>query len=355
MDFTSDNASGIAPEILAALGAANAGQAPSYGADAISQRVEARLDEIFERAVSAFFVSTGSAANALALASLVPPYGAVLTHEASHIQTDECGAPEFFTHGAKLIPLTGAGAKISPAAVEAAMTYLPAGVVHHVQGRAVSITQASECGTVYTPDEVGALGQTARRHGLKLHMDGARFANAVAGLGCAPADITWRAGVDVLVLGATKNGALAAEAVIFFDPEDAADFAFRRKRAGHLMSKGRFLAAQLDAYFAGDLWLRMAAHANAMARALSDGLAALPGARIVYPTEANEVFAVLPEGLAEGLRAAGAAFHPWVVPGDPADGAMVRLVTSFATAPDDVERFLHTAQSVLGRLTPKRD
>src|SRR6185312_1799022 len=240
-----------------------------------------------------FPVATGTAANALALAALTPPWGAIYCHEAAHIQSDECGAPEFFAAGAKLLPLAGEDAKLMPATVEAAL--LERGVVHHVQPSALSISQATEAGTLYRPAEIAALGALARRHGLALHMDGARFANAVAALGCAPADLTWRAGVDALSFGATKNGALAAEAVIFFDPAKAADLAYRRKRAGHLFSKMRFLSAQLDAYLADGLWLRNARHANAMAARLGQGLARLPGARLVHPVEANEVFVELAE------------------------------------------------------------
>ncbi len=349
MDFTSDNASGLAPEILAALAAANHGTAASYGGDDISLRVEARLKDIFERDLAVFLVSTGSAANSLSLSVLTPPWGAVLAHEASHIQTDECGAPEFYTGGAKLVPLAGWGATLTPDAVRGALTYLPEGVVHHVQPRVVSLTQANECGIVYTPGEIAALADTAAERSLAVHMDGARFANAVAHLGCSPAEATWKAGVDVLVLGATKNGAMAAEAVIFFDPARAGDFAFRRKRAGHLMSKGRFLAAQMDAYLADDLWLRLAAHANAMATRLAEGLRAVDGVDIVYPVNANEVFAVFPDTVDRALRLAGAKYHPWVTPGDPAQGRMIRMVTSFATREDEVTEFCCTAQSVSGQ------
>ncbi|MGF1455512.1 MAG: threonine aldolase family protein [Alphaproteobacteria bacterium] len=347
MDFTSDNAVGAAPEIIAAIAAANADPAPSYGADPWSLAAIEALRGLFEcPQMAVFFVATGSAANALALAALTPPHGAVLCHEASHIQTDECGAPEFFTHGAKLIPLAGDGAKLDPDTVDRALTFLPRGVVHHVQAHALSLTQASECGTVYTPTEVSALARVAKAAGLRVHMDGARFANALVGLDCAPADLTWRAGVDVLSLGATKNGALAAEAVLFFDPDLACQTNFARKRSGHLLSKGRFLGAQWQAYLADGLWLDLAAKANARAKALSQGLAAVPGVTLAYPTQANEVFAVFPDGFAQPLLDAGARFYPWVVPGDPAGGRMVRLVTSFATEADAVDRFLDLARSV---------
>jgi threonine aldolase len=264
----------------------------------------------------------------------------VFCHEASHIQTDECGAPEFFTGGAKLIPLSGEHGKITAEALERAVTPLPAGVVHHVQPKVVSLTQLTECGTVYTPGEVRAIADFAHDNGMAVHMDGSRFANALATLGCTAAEITWQAGVDVLSFGATKNGAMAAEAVIFFDPAKAGDIEFRRKRAGHLWSKSRFLAAQFDAYLADDLWLRLAAHANAMARRLADGLAGIDGVTLIHPVEGNEVFATLPEGMAGRLLAAGARFYPWIYPGDATAGGTIRLMTFFCTRDEDVESFV---------------
>jgi threonine aldolase len=338
MNFRSDNVTGIAPEIIAALAAANVGSAASYGADPITERVTRRIAELFEHEVVAFPVATGTAANALALATLAPVWGAIYCHEASHVQTDECGAPEFFSGGAKLLPLPGSDAKLTPEAVEAAM--IEQGVVHHAQPAAISISQATEAGTLYRPDEVAALGRLARRFGLHLHMDGARFANAVAALDCAPADLTWRAGVDALSLGATKNGALAAEAVVFFDAARAQGFAYRRKRGGHLFSKMRFLSVQLEAYFAGGLWLDNARHANRLAALLSAGLAAVPGARLRHPTEANEVFVELPEGVIAALEAAGFGFYRW----GGAASHCVRLVTAFDTRQADVDALIATAR-----------
>jgi threonine aldolase len=338
MNFRSDNVTGVAPEILAALAAANAGSAPSYGADAITERLRSRLAEVFEHPVEAFPVATGTAANALALATLTPPWGVIYCHEAAHIQVDECGAPELFTGGAKLLPLAGADAKLRPETVEAAV--VGRGVVHHAQPAAISISEATEAGTLYRPGDVAALGALARRHGLALHMDGARFANAVAALHCSPADLTWRAGVDALSLGATKNGALAAEAVIFFDPATAADFAYRRKRGGHLFSKMRFLSAQLEAYLRDGLWLANARHANAMAARLSRGLGALPGARLDHPTEANEVFVTLPERVVLALERAGFGFYRWGGEGSPA----LRLVTAFDTRAGDVDALVALAR-----------
>jgi threonine aldolase len=342
VNFRSDNVSGIAPEILAAIAAANNGDAPSYGADLITDRVARRFTEIFEREVAVFPLATGTAANALALAAVTPPWGAVYCHEESHVQTDECGAPEFYAGGAKLIALPGADAKLSPAAVEARM--IEQDVVHHAQPAAISISQATEAGTLYTRAEVTALGALARRRGLALHMDGARFANAVAALGCTPAEITWRAGVDVLSFGATKNGALAAEAVIFFDPAKAADFAYRRKRGGHLFSKMRFLSAQLDAYLADDLWLRNGRHANRVAARLADGLAQIAGARLRHPTQANEVFVELPEKAIRALAQAGFGFYRW----GGESSLCLRLVAAFDSRLEDAEALIALARQHAG-------
>jgi len=338
VNFRSDNVSFIAPEILAAIAAANVGDAPSYGADPVTARVTRRFAEIFEHEVAVFPLATGTAANALALAAVTPPWGAVYCHEEAHVQTDECGAPEFYAGGAKLIGLPGSDAKIVPATVDARM--IEQGVVHHAQPAAISISQATEAGTLYSPAEVSALGAVARRYGMVLHMDGARFANAVVALGCAPADITWRAGVDVLSFGATKNGALAAEAVIFFDPEKATDFAYRRKRGGHLFSKMRFLSAQLDGYLADAVWLRNAAHANRVAALLADGLAGVQGARLRHPVQANEVFIELPERVIAALAAAGFGFYRW----GGESSRCLRLVASFASRIEDAEVLIAVAR-----------
>jgi threonine aldolase len=342
MNFCSDNVAGVAPEIMAAIEKANHGAMPSYGADAITQRVERRLGEIFERQVWAFPVTTGTAANALALSTLTPPYGAIYCHPEAHIMVDECGAPELYTGGAKLVTIEGEGGKLGARDVAAALENPRAGDVHHVQPAAVSLTQASECGTVYRPAEVAAISAVAKAHKVKLHMDGARFANAVAHLKASPAEITWKAGVDVLSFGATKNGALAAEAVVFFDKDLAASFGFRRKRAGHLISKMRFVSAQLDAYLEDDLWLKLATHANAMAQELVSGLKAIPGAHLLHAVEANEIFIRLPLEIVAGLRRAGFDFYDW--PG--AAPGTIRLVTSFVTRAEDVAAFVATAKSL---------
>lgn len=340
MLFGSDNWAGAAPEIIEAIARANEGLAPAYGFDAHTAAAEKRFQEIFEREVAVFLVATGGAANGLALSALVRPYGMILCHEESHIQMDECAGPEFFTGGAKLLPLKGEAAKLSPETVSSALAGFPERPPHGAPAEALSLTQATECGAVYTPDELGALCETAHAHGLKAHVDGARFANALACLGCAPADLTWKAGVDVLSFGGTKNGCLAAEAVVFFDKALASDFVFRRKRAGHLWSKQRFIAAQFDAYLKDDLWLRLAGRANKMAQRLSEGLSSVPGVKIWYPTDANEIFVSFPEGVAEKLRAAGAVFYPWATPSMPAGAMANRLICSFATTEEDVDGFL---------------
>jgi threonine aldolase len=339
MNFASDNTAGAAPEIMAALSRANDGHAVSYGGDEVTARLKARLAEIFEHEVDVFPVVTGTAANALSLAAIAPPYGAVICHELSHIHLDECGAPEMFSGGAKLLAVGGAGGKVEPVAVQAVLDAYPAGIVHHVQPAALSLTQSTELGTVYSVAEIEALSGIARLRGLRLHMDGARFANAVASLGVSPADLTWKAGIDILSFGATKNGALAAEAVIVFNRDIGSDLAFRRKRAGHLLSKMRFVSAQLEAYLEGGLWLRLAAHANAMAARLAAGLAAA-GVEIPVVPQANEIFPRLPKTAIERLRAAGARFHPWPMAGDGAETRTIRLVTSFQTTEEEISRFL---------------
>ena len=340
MDFTSDNAAGAAPEILEALARANGGTAASYGADDVTARLRQRLSEIFEHEVEIFPVVTGTAANALSLAALTPPHGAMVCHELAHVHLDECGAPEMFSGGAKLLPAGGAGAKLDPVAVAAVLDAYPAGVVHHVQPAALTLTQSTELGTVYSLAEIGALVEVARERALHVHMDGARFANALVRLGCTPAEMTWKAGIDILSFGATKNGALAAEAVVVFNPALAHDLAFRRKRAGHLLSKMRFLSAQLEAYLADDLWLRLARHANAMTERLASGLAGVPGAVLQVTPEANEIFVRLPVAAVARLKDGGARFHPWHMPGDGAEARTIRLVTSFQTAPEEADRFL---------------
>jgi threonine aldolase len=333
MDFRSDNVAGVSPSILKALAAAGEGAASAYGADEVTARLERRFAALFEHEVAVFPVATGTAANALALAALTPPWGVVYSHEDAHVAIDECGAPEFFS-GAKLVTIAGEHGKITPDGIAARLG--ERGFVHHAQPAAISISETTEAGTIYRPDEIAALGAFARQEGLALHIDGARFANAVAALGCAPADLTWRAGVDALSFGATKNGALAAEAVILFDHAKAAELGYRRKRAGHLLSKMRFLSAQLEAYLEDGLWLRNARHANAMAARLAAGLGALGGARLCHPAEANEVFVELPQSVLAALEADGFKFYRWHGPA----ASAIRLVASFATRAEDVDAFL---------------
>ncbi|MBY8829292.1 threonine aldolase family protein [Hephaestia mangrovi] len=316
MRFFSDNAAPVCQPVLDAIAAANTIDT-AYDGDQWSAQLDERFSSLFGTRVRVLWVPTGTAANALALAALCPPYGGVICHREAHIQNDEAGAPEFFTHGAKLMLAEGAGAKLTPEAVEGVI----AGIrkdVHQVQPHAVSITNATEYGCVYTPDEVAALGKLTQKHDLGLHMDGARFANAVAHLGCEPAELTWRAGVDVLSFGFVKNGGMSAEALVFFRCELADASLYRRKRAGHLLSKGRYLAAQILAMLEDDLWLANAAAANAGAKLLADAA----GERLVYPVEANEVFLKLSADEAQGLRDLGFDFYDWGV-------GEARLVTSW--------------------------
>jgi len=316
MRFFSDNAAPVCPEVMAAIAAANAVDA-AYDGDALSRGLDEAFSRLFGTEVAVLWVATGTAANALALAALCPPHGAVVAHREAHIQVDECGAPEFFTHGAKLLLAEGMGAKLVPAAVTAVLDGIRDDV-HQAQPAALSITNATEYGLVYTPDEVAALGALARARGLGFHMDGARFANAIAHLGCHPGDVTWRAGVDVLSFGFVKNGGMSAEALVFFRPALAAATRYRRKRAGHLLSKGRYLAAQLHAMLADDLWITNARAANRGAARL----AAAAGDRLVHAVEANELFLRLTPDEAAALRAQGFDFYDWA-PGE------ARLVVSW--------------------------
>ncbi len=349
MWFTSDNASGAAPEVMEAVVRANAGHAMSYGADDGMARVTARIREVFEAPEAAvYLVATGTAANALGLACLCPPWATVYCHRNAHVEEDECAAPEFYTGGAKLTLLDGAHAKIAPESFEQALAATALVGVHNVQRGALSLTNATEAGAVYRPDEVAALAGMARAAGLPVHMDGARFANALVHLGCTPAELTWKAGVDVLSFGGTKNGCLGVEAVVLFDPGRAWEFELRRKRGGHLFSKHRFLSAQMEAYLAGGLWLELARRANARAAELARGLSHLPGARLVHPVEANAVFAAWPRAGHRAAQAAGARYYLW--PGNqdlegPGDVPVsARLVCSWSTAAAEVATLLGVLQ-----------
>jgi threonine aldolase len=347
MEFASDNTAGAHEAIVAALAKANDGRVKSYGYDPWSKRAEEALSAVFEREVSAFLVLTGTAANALALSSIVPCYGAVMCHDEAHLHTDECGAPELFTGGAKLMPLSSAGGKISAALIAQTLDSLIRGE-HESKPAAVSITQLSELGTAYSVAEIGALGSLCRARGLKLHMDGSRFANALAAMGAKPADMTWRAGVDVMSFGATKNGALALEAVIFFDQKLAEDFRYRRKRAGQLLSKSRFLGAQMLAYLENGLWLRNAEHSNAMARLLAAKLAAVKGVRLPLATQGNQVFAIMPRRLHESMLKKGAHYYAWPARGLSVEGigqgeCLARFVASYQTTEEEVTALVQLA------------
>jgi threonine aldolase len=339
--FASDNAAPIAPAILEALGKANAGYALGYGNDDWTKAIERRFAEIFEHEVAVFLVPSGTAANALALAHVSPPWGVVLCHAQAHIATDECGAVEFFGGGLKLVGLAGEGGKVTAPELRQALAGYGGHSPHQMIPSAVSITQASEAGTIYRTDEIAELAEIAHARSLAVHMDGARFTNALVRLNASAADMTWRSGVDILSFGATKGGAMAAEAVIVFDPVRAAFLGERRKRAGALLSKHRFLAVQLLAFLERDTWLELARHANAKADLLSRGLTAI-GIKPVWPVEANLVFAALPGALDAKLKAAGASYY--VRPSDALDigagNVLVRMVTSFATTDEDVTRFV---------------
>jgi threonine aldolase len=325
MRFFSDNAAAACPQVLEAIGAANRVDT-AYDGDGWSRRLNAAFSALFEREVEALWVSTGTAANSLALAALCPPHGSIICHRDAHIQNDECGAPEFYTGGAKLLLGEGAGAKLTPDCVSSLIATIR-NDVHQVQPAALSITNASEYGCVYTPAETAALGALAKARGLGFHIDGARFANAVASLGCAPADLTWRAGADALSFGFVKNGGLSAECLIFFDPAHAAATHYRRKRAGHLLSKGRYLAAQILAMLENDLWLANARAANEAAARLAEAAGA---DRLVLPVEANEVFVKVSADEAAVLRAQGFDFYDW----GPREA---RLVTSWDSDPAHVD------------------
>lgn len=323
MRFFSDNAAAVCPPVLQALVDANTLDT-AYDGDAWSKRLDGAFSELFGTQVRALWVPTGTAANCLALTALCPPHGGIVCHRDAHINCDEGGAPEFYTHGAKLLPATGAGAKLTPEAIRAVIDPIR-NDVHQVQPHAISITNATEYGLVYTPDEVAAIGDLAKARKLGLHMDGARFANAVAHLGCHPGDVTWRAGVDALSFGFVKNGGMSAEALVFFRPDLADVTLYRRKRAGLLFSKGRYLAAQLLAMLENDVWLANARAANARARLLAEAA----GDRLVHPVQANEVFLKATPAEAAGLRALGFDFYDW------AEGE-VRLVTSWDQAEDAI-------------------
>lgn len=344
MFFASDNWAGAHSKIAERLLAESGGFATAYGMSDLDQKIEAKFAEIFERDVAVFFVATGSAANSLSLASVQKPGGITFCHSEAHVAEDECGSPDFFSN-ARLATVRGAAGKIDPQALAAKIARFPQDAVHHGRAAAVTITQATEIGTVYSLDEIDAIAAVAKANGLPLHMDGARFANALVALGASPAEMTWKRGIDILSFGGTKNGCWCAEAIVFFNPEQAKEMPFIRKRAAQLFSKSRFIAAQFDGYFQDGLWLDLARHSNGMADRLRAGIEKAPGARLAWPTVSNEVFAIIPKSSAKTAEDKGAKFYEWPIPesqpdlvGD--DQTLIRLVTSFATTEADVANFL---------------
>jgi threonine aldolase len=347
MFLTSDNAGPAHPAVIEALAGANEGYAGAYGADAQMDAVRALVREAFEAPEAAvYLVATGTAANSLALATLSQPWQTVFCAPVAHIHEDECNAPEFFTGGAKLT-LVGAAPKMTPQALERTIAAEESRGVHGPQRGPVSITNVTERGTVYTVDEIAALTGVARGYGLPVHLDGARFANALVAQGCTPAEMTWKAGVDAVSFGGTKNGLLGVEAVIFFDPAHAWEFELRRKRGAHLFSKHRYLAAQMLAYLTDDLWLDCARRANANAARLAEGLAGVPGADFLHQVEANMIFATLPRTTHERLFDAGAQYYLWnsTLEGAAPDAALAaRLVCDWSLGAEAIERFIDIAR-----------
>jgi len=333
--FSSDNVTGACPEVMDAIVAANEGIVESYGNDKWSTNLQKKLSEIFETDVVVFPVVSGTAANALALSVLSPAFGKIYCNELSHINTDECGAPEFFSGGAKLVTMSSEDGKIN--AKDLSQNIRGTGIVHLAQPAAVSITQACETGTVYQLEEIKSIAETAHEHGLKVHMDGARFANAIVSLNVSPAEMTWKSGVDVLSFGGTKNGCLTAEAVVFFKPKLVGNFPYLHKRSGQLLSKMRFISAQLEAYISNDVWLRNARNANSMAKLLSEGFAKFPDIKLAYTTQSNEVFVHLPSSIIDLLNAKG-----YNVSEDELDGKSVRFVTAWNTVSDDIDKLIST-------------
>lgn len=338
--FASDNTAGMCPEALDAFCAANEGLAASYGDDSWTAAASDAFRDLFETDCDVYFVCTGTAANSLALASLCASYHSVIAHELAHIETDECGAPEFFSNGSKLLMGAGEGGKLHPNSVRSLVTRRTD--IHSPKPKALSLSQATEAGTVYRPDELRALGALAREFELKIHMDGARFANAVAALEVSPAELSWKAGVDVLCFSGTKNGLGMGEAVIFFDRALSEEFAYRCKQAGQLVSKMRFLSAPWQGLLSNGVWLENARHANKMATQLRNSLAAIEGVRFAQPTEANGVFVCLPEAVILGLRERGWKFYTFIGQG------FARFMCSWKTREEDVESLVADVESLAG-------
>ena len=346
MNFNSDNVYGVHPNIMDAIVAANARLTDvSYCHDDGAKEAEAALSKVFEKEVKVFFVMNGTGANSLSLSALCPPFGGIICHEGAHISTDECNCPELFTGGAKLLTVSGNNNKITPKAMEEKLAQFVHGE-HGAKPSAISLSQATELGAVYAPDEILVLTQLAHKSGMRCHMDGARFANALVYLGATPAEMTWKAGIDVLSFGGTKNGAMILECVVFFDTTLADDFLYRRKRAGQLLSKGRYLSAQMLAYLKDGLWLENAGRANVLAAEVAAALEGVSGVRLAAPVEANEVFPIMPHRLFEALQRAGASFYEWPLDGLGTDEVCARLVLSFATPQEDVGKFIELVKKL---------
>ncbi len=339
--FASDNYAGICPEAWNALAEANANHARAYGDDEYTRRAADLIRDVFETHCEVFFVFNGTAANSLSLAHMCQSYHSVLASDVAHIEVDECGAPQFFANGMKLLLMPGDNGKVTPAGIEKLVKKRTD--IHYPKPRVVSITQSTEVGSVYSVDEIEAIGSTCKKHGLRLHMDGARFANAVAALGVAPKEITWKVGVDVLSFGGSKNGLPLGEAVVFFNKDLAREFDYRCKQAGQLCSKMRYLSAPWVGVLQNDVWLKHARHANAMAELMETRLKAIPGVSFLFPREANAVFVELPKPAIEGLWAKGWLFYNFIGKGG------CRLMCAWDTQPEDVERF---AGDLAGQMKP---
>lgn len=341
MRFASDNSGPVHPKVMAALQAANEGYALPYGNDDVTRSAVEKVRTVFEAPDAAvYFTATGSAANALALATVTQPFQTVFCTPEAHIEEDECNAPEFYTGGAKLTLVNATDAKMDPNALTRVLDSKTGHNVHGAQMGPLSLTQVTERGTVYSLDELRALSGAAKAHGLKVHLDGARFANALVRLGCTAAEMSWKLGVDIVSFGGTKNGLMGAEAVVIFDPALAWEFALRRKRGGHLFSKSRYLSAQMDAYLTDDLWLDMARSANAAGQALSRGLGAIDGVDLLHPTEANMVYAALPKAAHRRLHAAGAHYYPAPGATEGEGSAPCRMVADWSCPEAQVTEFL---------------
>lgn len=350
--FGSDNQAGASDQVLEAITAAYSGSAQdAYGSDSYTEAGAAAICEAFDTDAKVFFVSSGTAANMLALSAMVEPWDGIVCHHQAHILLDESTGPAMFSGGAGLLAVPDRTVRLTPAQLDDMMKRLPSDVPHNVRPRAFSVTQANECGQVYSVDEVSALNEMAKSHGLRTHMDGARFANAVAALGVEPSQLTWKAGVDVLCLGASKNGAVAAEAIVFFDQSLAKDFEYRMKRTGHLTSKARLYGAQFSAWLANDHWLDLAEHANTKAEELRRAIVALDGLRLAWDCQSNESFVIFDKALFSRLLEAGVSMYDWYLNAMPADEGigddeqLARMVTSFATTTEDIEAFVQATSA----------